>query len=615
MNDISPRVRFAPSPTGDLHVGNARTALFNWLFARRYGGRLVLRIEDTDRLRTSRVFEENILADLAWLGIDWDEGPGRGGPYGPYHQSERLSLYRECLERLIAAGMVYPCFCTDEELEAERLSLLSQKLAPRYLGKCLGLDEEERRRLEASGRPAAWRFHVPPGLIAFHDLIRGDMRFAGETLGDFIIVRSNGIPAYNFAVVVDDHHMGITHVIRGEDHLSNTALQLLLYRALGFAPPRFAHHALILGRDRAKLGKRHGATAVREFREQGVLPEALVNYLALLGSSFEAGREFCRREETVASFSLDRAGKSGAVFDEDKLRWLNSLYIRQEAPEILARRMEPFVAAAGYGKIGVSRLHGIIEAVRDNINDLTEIGDYLRIFDDEAYDLSPEARAIIAGPEAREVIASLLALLAEPLADDRGDPEDREDKGGRGDKVDPGGPDGPVAWEDGGGRGGRGDRGEPSDRGEGKATGDRAALGDPEAKEDKGGRGDGDGLGGRGDKVDPGGPVGPVAREDGGDGGEPGDLEASARKSDGPAFTAGSRGGDGLAGADDEMTPSHYRAIIERLAERTGRRGKRLFLPLRAALTGRVKGPELDRCFAVLGRASLRRRLEKALTA
>jgi len=407
--------------------------------------------------------------------------------------------------------MVYPCFCTDEELEAERLSLLSRKLAPRYSGKCRRLDDDQRRRLAESGRAAAWRFHIPPGSVAFRDLIRGDMRFAGEALGDFIIVRSNGIPAYNFAVVVDDHLMGITHVIRGEDHLSNTALQLLLYRALGFEPPRFAHHALILGRDRAKLGKRHGATAVREFREQGVLPEALVNYLALLGSSFEAGREFCRVEETIASFSLDRAGKSGAVFDEDKLWWLNSLYIRQEAPEILVRRLRPFVAAAGYGEIGASRLHGIIEAVRDNLHDLTEIGDYLRIFDDGAYDLSPEARAIIAGPEAREVIASLLALLTEPIA---------------------------------------------------------------------------------GDRVEP---------------------VANARNSDDQAFATGSGEGARIAGANDEVTSSLYRTLMELLAERTGRRGKKLFLPLRAALTGRTRGPELDRCFAVLGRASMRRRLESAL--
>ena len=202
---MPPRVRFAPSPTGELHVGNARTALFNWLFAKHNRGNFILRIEDTDQVRTSRVFEANLLQDLAWLGIDWDEGPGKEGPCGPYHQSERLSLYRTHLERLIAAELVYPCYCTDEELEAERLSLVSRKMMPRYMGKCRNLTAETRSRLAAEGRPAAYRFHVPPGPITFSDLIRGEMRFEGSALGDFIIVRSNGIPAYNFAVVVDDH--------------------------------------------------------------------------------------------------------------------------------------------------------------------------------------------------------------------------------------------------------------------------------------------------------------------------------------------------------------------------------------------------------------------------
>ncbi|HOF04475.1 MAG TPA: glutamate--tRNA ligase [Syntrophales bacterium] len=514
MYNAPPRVRFAPSPTGDLHVGNARTALFNWLFARRYGGVLILRIEDTDAARTSRVYEENLLRDLAWLGIDWDEGPGRGGACGPYRQSERMPVYERCLERLIAGGFVYPCYCTDEELEAERLRLLSRKLAPRYLGKCRQLDDAERRRMAAAGRPAAWRFRVPPGTIAFTDLIRGEMRFAGEALGDFIIVRSNGIPAYNFAVVVDDHLMGITQVIRGEDHLSNTALQILLYRALGFEPPQFAHHALILGQDRAKLSKRHGATAVREFREQGILPAALLNYLALLGASLGDGREMATTAELIGDFSLERAGKSGAIFAADKLRWLNSLYIRREPLEILAGHLQPFIAAAGYADLGEDRLHKILAAVRDNLETLADIGAYLRIFDDEAYDLSPEAQAIVADPEAREVIATLLDLLADP----------------------------------------------------GAAAGD--------------------------------------------------DRGAPARKRAAAAYAAGAGEEAGLADEDkDAVTPSLYHDLMERLAERTGRRGKRLFLPLRAALTGRTKGPEMDRCLTVLGRASIRRRLERALKA
>ncbi|MCK9392463.1 MAG: glutamate--tRNA ligase [Syntrophales bacterium] len=482
MTNTPPRVRFAPSPTGELHVGNARTALFNWLFAKHYHGNFILRIEDTDQVRTSRIFEINLLQDMAWLGIDWDEGPGKGGPYGPYHQSERSTIYRTHLERLIAAELVYPCYCTDEELEAERLSLVSRKMMPRYMGKCRHLTAEARRRLEAEGRPAAYRFHVPPGAITFPDLIRGEMRFEGGALGDFIIVRSNGIPAYNFAVVIDDHLMEITHVIRGEDHLSNTALQLLLYRALGFAPPQFAHHALILGRDRAKLSKRHGATAVREFRERGILPEVLLNYLALLGASFGEGKEVFNTGEMIDVFSLDRAGKSGAIFDEDKLLWLNSLYIRKESPATLAGHLRPFISAAGYDHLAEVRLHKIIEAVRDNLTNLTEIGYYLRIFDDNAYELSAGALQLLANADAREVMVGLLGLLD--------------------------------------------------------------------------------------------------------------DLDA-------------------VPVEDDRL----YGTLLPLLSEKTGLRGKKLFMPLRAAITGQTKGPELDRCFAVLGKTSLQHRLHKAIAA
>lgn len=482
MTNMPIRVRFAPSPTGELHVGNARTALFNWLFARHYHGDFVLRIEDTDQVRTSKVFEVNLLQDLVWLGIDWDEGPGKGGSCGPYHQSERLSLYRTHLERLIAAELVYPCYCTDEELEAERLSLMSQKMMPRYMGKCRNLTAEARNRLEAEGRPAAYRFHVPIGAITFPDLIRGSMRFEGSALGDFIIVRSNGIPAYNFAVVIDDHLMEITHVIRGEDHLSNTALQLLLYRALGFAPPQFAHHALILGRDRSKLSKRHGATAVREFRERGILPEVLLNYLALLGASFGEGKEVFTTGEMIQAFSLDRAGKSGAIFDEDKLIWLNSLYIRKESPATLAGHMRPFISAAGYDHLAEVRLHKIIEAVRDNLTNLAEIGYYLRIFDDNAYELSAEALQLLAAAEAKKVMVGLLGLLDDHKA---------------------------------------------------------------------------------------------------------------------------------VPAEDDRL----YETLMPLMPEKTGLRGKKLFMPLRAAITGQTKGPELDRCFSVLGKSSLQHRLHRAIAA
>ncbi len=239
----SPRVRFAPSPTGELHVGNARTALFNWLFARHHGGRLVLRIEDTDESRSLVSYQVSLVDDLKWLGLDWDEGPEKDGTYGPYKQSERLDLYTEHLKKLMDADLVYPCYCTEEELEEERQSLILSKRMPRYMGKCRNLSVRERDALVAKGRKPSWRFKVPQTTVEFNDLVRGSIRFEGESIGDFIIVRSNGMPAYNFAVVIDDHLMAITHVIRGEDHLSNTALQIMLYRAFGFEPPVFAHLA------------------------------------------------------------------------------------------------------------------------------------------------------------------------------------------------------------------------------------------------------------------------------------------------------------------------------------------------------------------------------------
>ena len=417
-----PRVRFAPSPTGELHVGNARTALFNWLFARHHQGQLILRIEDTDQTRTAKAFEKNLLEDLTWLGIDWDEGPGKGGAVGPYYQSERLPIYNALLQKLIAAAAVYPCYCTDEELETERLSLIARKMMPRYMGKCRHLTADDRKRLEAEGRHPAWRFKVPPGLIAFKDLIRGPVQFEGQAIGDFIIVRGNGIPAYNFACVIDDHLMDISHVIRGEDHLSNTALQHLLYRALGFAPPLFAHHALILGKDRAKLSKRHGAVAVREFKAKGILPEVMLNYLALLGASLGEGKEVCDKEEITARFSLDRAGKSGAIFDEDKLRWLNALYIHHQDTPSLLEHLKPFMADAGYdpAKMDAERLTRIVSTVRENLMTLADIGDYLDIFNDDRYDISGEAAHLLESEGARGVLQALRKAL-DSLEDDETD--------------------------------------------------------------------------------------------------------------------------------------------------------------------------------------------------
>ncbi len=394
---VKPRVRFAPSPTGELHVGNARTALFNWMFARHHGGDFILRIEDTDESRSALSYQINLLNDLDWLGIDWDEGPQKDGAYGPYKQSERLDIYSDHLRKLIAADLVYPCYCTEEELEEERQALILSKRMPRYMGKCRKLTPEQRKEKENEGRKPSFRFKVPDSTIQFEDLIRGVMKFESAAIGDFIIVRSNGMPAYNFAVVIDDHLMGITHVIRGEDHLSNTALQIMLYRAFGFEPPTFVHHCLILGRDRAKLSKRHGSVSVGEFRKQGILPEALMNYLGLLGSSFTEGREVLSREEMVAGFALERASKSGAIFDEEKLRWLNAIYIRNCPTENLVSRLRPFLEEADYktDTIDPAWLNSVVELIKNDLVTLADVKNHIDIFFDNKFNFSTEAKQLL----------------------------------------------------------------------------------------------------------------------------------------------------------------------------------------------------------------------------
>ncbi len=415
-----PRVRFAPSPTGQLHVGNARTALLNWLYARRFGGNFVLRIEDTDQERVTKIYEKSLMEDLKWLSVDWDEGPEKDGGFGPYHQIERIHIYKSYLDKLITEGKVYPCYCSEKELEAERISLLSMRMTPRYTGKCRNLTDSERTKLEKEGRKPAVRFKVEKGAVEFSDLIRGAMIFEGEALGDFIIVRSNGIPAYNFAVVIDDHLMKITHVIRGEDHLSNTAMQLLIYRALAFPPPLFAHHSLILGKDRSKLSKRHGSVSVREFRESGFLPEALLNYLALLGGSFDSGKEIASIQEIIDMFSLDRAGKSGAIFDESKLRWLNAIYIRNDDIERLTERIIPFIRKAGYDvdMFDHSFLLQVVEAFRDNLITLSDVGDYLDIFFDSKFHISDDAADLLKDHKASVVIKALYDALSDRAVTD-----------------------------------------------------------------------------------------------------------------------------------------------------------------------------------------------------
>ncbi|MGB9802764.1 glutamate--tRNA ligase [Desulfofundulus sp.] len=408
------RVRFAPSPTGPLHIGGARSALFNWLFARNQGGTFIVRIEDTDLERSSRESEKNILAALRWLGLDWDEGIEVGGPHGPYRQTERLSIYQTYARQLLENGWAYYCYCTEEELAAEREALLARGEMPRYTGRCRHLCEEDRRRLEAEGRRPVLRFAVPSGeTITVQDLVRGEVSFDVDGIGDFIIVKSDGIPTYNFAVVVDDHAMGITHVIRAEEHLSNTPRQILLYRAFNWPVPRFAHVSLILGQDRTKMSKRHGATSIEQYREMGYLPEALVNFLALLGWSPGGEEEIFTLEELKRQFSLERVAKNPAVFDLDKLNWLNGHYIRQSSLERITDLAIPFLQKAGYigGEVTPEKyrwLKQLVAAVRDYLTNLSEITRYVDIF--FAPEVEPEdeeARSVLAGEQVPRVLAAL----------------------------------------------------------------------------------------------------------------------------------------------------------------------------------------------------------------
>src|SRR5438874_1543637 len=328
------RVRFAPSPTGHLHVGNARTALFNWLFARQKRGTMVLRIEDTDIERSEARFEALLIDDLKWLGLNWDEGPDVGGPYGPYRQSDRLEIYREHAERLLQEGNAYLCFCTEEELQQERERAMADQRQAIYSGKCRALDPAEAKRRREAGEASAIRLKIPEHPIRFHDIVRGDVEFSNEVVSDPIIVRSSGMPVYNYVVVIDDADMKITHVIRGDDHISNTPKQVAVYEALGLPVPEFAHLSTILGPDRERLSKRHGATSVANFREMGILPEALMNYLALLGWAPSGGdREIFPQDELIKEFALERVTPSPAIFDTEKLHWLNRSYIKQAAPE------------------------------------------------------------------------------------------------------------------------------------------------------------------------------------------------------------------------------------------------------------------------------------------
>lgn len=380
------RVRFAPSPTGNLHIGTLRTALFNWLFARHNKGVFILRIEDTDLQRSESQYETNILEGLDWLGLTVDEGPNEGGDYGPYRQSERIEqgAYKAHCDALLAKGAAYYCFDTDEELDAEREEAKEKGIPYKYSRKALQLSEEEVKQNLESGKPYAIRFKMPDeGTLVYKDLIRGHIEFDLALISDFVIMKSDGSPAYNFACVVDDVDMAITHVIRGEDHISNMTRQLALFEALGHDAPKFAHMPMILGPDKAKLSKRHGATSVTSYRDEGYLPEAFFNFLTLLGWSPESEEEFFSKDQLVEQFGLERVSKSNAVFDSTKLTWMNGQYLRDYSPEAFDELVSPYISEeveVGLAKFDAEQRRNALFAVITNMSLLTEINQYLDVF-------------------------------------------------------------------------------------------------------------------------------------------------------------------------------------------------------------------------------------------
>jgi nondiscriminating glutamyl-tRNA synthetase len=415
---MSIRVRFAPSPTGNLHIGNARTALFNWLYVRHHGGKFVFRIEDTDLERSTRESEVSILEDIRWLGMDWDEGVDVGGDVGPYRQSERTALYEEHRDRLLNEGKAYRCYCTVEELDAMKEAQKARKEPARYEGKCRSLSDTDKAACESAGKQSVVRLRVEQEDVHIQDLVRGEVHFDSLTLGgDFVLFRSAGGVMYNFAVVVDDVTMNITHVLRGEDHLTNTAKQLLIYKALGYAPPQFGHMAMILGPDRAKLSKRHGTVSVRQFAEEGYLPHALFNYMALLGWSPGDEREKMTQEEIVRDFSLERLNKAAAIFDFKKLRWMNANYIRELSQDDFLAAVRPFIPdyETLAEKYGEPWLRDAVWLFHDNLEVLGDIGPKLAQV--ASFNPTDEATQMFAEPESRAVLAAFREELGALGAD------------------------------------------------------------------------------------------------------------------------------------------------------------------------------------------------------
>ncbi|HHW99581.1 MAG TPA: glutamate--tRNA ligase [Firmicutes bacterium] len=377
------RVRMAPSPTGDAHVGHARTTLYNYLFARKNGGTFILRIDDTDTRRNTEEAEAGVYRGLRWLGLDWDEGPDKGGPHMPYRQSERLDIYHKYVQQLLDCGAAYECFCTNEELEAERQAQMAAKEDIKYSGKCRDLTEQERQALREAGRTPTVRLKVPSKKVGFQDLVRGWIEADASLMGDFIILKSDGMPVYNFATVIDDHLMQISQVTRGAEHISNTFPQILIYEALGFEVPQFAHFSLMLNEDRTKMSKRMGATFVGEYAEMGYLPEAMLNFLAFLGWSPGGDEdEILTMDDLLEKFSLEQCTVSNAIFDIKKLDWINAKWIRRLEPADLAERIVPFLQKEGFigGDYDLAHLTKIALLIQERLPRLDAVRDFPYLF-------------------------------------------------------------------------------------------------------------------------------------------------------------------------------------------------------------------------------------------
>ena len=411
------RVRIAPSPSGNLHVGTARTALFNYLFAKKNNGKFVLRIEDTDAERTSQAYIDNIFDSLKALGLNWDEGPDVGGEYGPYTQSERFDIYPKYAQILLEKGFAYECFCTPEELEKEKEEATANKKPYVYSKKCENLTEEQKAQLRAEGRKPAIRFNIAKAQKAFHssselsfdDLVKGELKMNTDLLGDFVIMKSNGAPTYNFAVVIDDMLMKISHIIRGEDHISNTFKQILIYEALGAEVPRFGHLGMILAPDRSKLSKRHGATAVSEFVEKGYLTDALINFVALLGWAPSDGVEIKPVDEIAKDFRINELSASNSIFEYDKLNWMNSHYIKMLDIEDLKNRLKPFLTKYDLSELTDAQFTRMVEVTREPLTILSDITDAVPYFFGRDVEIDEKAQTEVLDTDlAQDVLKAFL---------------------------------------------------------------------------------------------------------------------------------------------------------------------------------------------------------------